>query len=68
MMGNLALKELNSTHIGIHAILGLIDVNFTREELSCIQHYLKTTTIEPPLGSTGIVVNVIRKVEAVLSK
>lgn len=65
MMGNLAVQELNSTHAGIHAILGLVNINFTKEELQLISHYIKTTS-EPPLGAERAVTELIRKVEQVL--
>lgn len=67
MMGNLAVQELNSTHAGIHAILGLVNVNFTKEELHLIHHYIKTVN-EPPLGETKAAAELIKKVEAVLIK
>ena len=67
MMGNLAVNELNSTHTGIHAILGLVNVNFTKEELHLIHHYI-TTVNEPPLGATKAAVELIKKVEQVLAK
>ena len=65
MMGKLATQELNSTHIGIHAILGLVNVNFTREELQLIGHYVKTVN-EPPLGAEKAVTELIKKVDQVL--
>lgn len=65
MMGSLALNELHSTHAGIHAILGLVNVNFTKAELQLINHYIKTTN-ESPLGAEKAVVELIKKVEQVL--
>jgi len=67
MMGNLALQELNSTHTGIHAILNLTDINFTKEELHLIHHYI-TTVNEPPLGATKAAIELIKKVEQVIAR
>ena len=67
MMGNLALQELNSTHTGIHAILGLPNINFNREELHLIHRYTTTANV-PPLGAEKAATELIKKVEQVLIK
>jgi hypothetical protein len=36
MKGDIAEKEMESTHSGIHAISGLPDINFNKEELSTL--------------------------------
>ena len=65
MMGELALKQIMSTHIGIHAVLDLPNIHFDKPELECILHGLKST--EPLMGADASAVQALKRIEDLLT-